>query len=168
MNLNIMEMYDKVEKKNVTVKDNMHTMVREGARVDLLDLLDKRTFLPKRKDGESVPPHRCVTLLDVMDLPSKVEPKKSKDDIVFPGNRTPLSRKDGTNTTERRHCVTVMDIMDDPTKSEPPHDTKKEKNINLLDLLDEKTRLPRDIVRTEIREIDRLSVLRARRQWAEV
>ena len=95
--------------------------------MDLIELLDKRTYLPKKKDGQQGE-RRCITLLDVMDTPAQV-----------PAAATRRLRR-----------------------------AEVKKSIDLLSLLDEKTRLPRDHVHKERREIDRLTVHHARRNWTRV
>jgi hypothetical protein len=166
-----MEVYNKKNemKKVIINKDDLAKNVREGGRVDLLDLLDKHTYLPKKKDGEGE--RRCVTLLDVMDPPTKkVEepPKKSMDLIEFLDKRTYLPKK--KDERGERRCITLLDVMDPPSQSKNDNPRRREvkKNIDLLSLLDEKTRLPRDHVHKERRDIDRLTVHRARRNWAKI
>lgn len=97
--------------------------------IDILNLLDKKTFTPRRdveNDGVAHPNRRHINILDIMRNP--VEQKKSETtqkkkkflwielsdvdlvDLLDKKKRTPLSNP---GHKERRR-VTILDIMDPP------------------------------------------------------
>ena len=137
--LDIMDPPASVLKKDA---DKKETFKQEEA-MDLLELLDGTTRLPKKEVGaETV--RRRKGLLDVMEPPAVVEEKeviKSMDLVDFLDSKTRLPKKDiGEETVRRR--IGLLDVMDAPTPS--ISDKAKDAPVDLVDMLDPKTRLPRN------------------------
>jgi hypothetical protein len=121
-------------------------------RVDLLDLLDEK-FLPKFRVKNHEPRH--VSILDVMSSPESVkgrieqvrkkEVEKRKETstnlLDLLDKRTYLPRKDTNENSTPSHRISILDVMNPPSSSP---DVQAKKPMDLVNLLDAKTRLPCD------------------------
>ncbi|KAL3923579.1 MAG: hypothetical protein SGILL_001580 [Bacillariaceae sp.] len=104
---------------------------KEVINVDLLDLLDSKTRVPK---DLKAPNRKVVTLLDVMDLPVASSENDASIDLVNlldSKTRVPKDIK-----APKHKAVTLLDVMDPPV-------TNEVKTMDLADFLDSKTRLPK-------------------------
>jgi hypothetical protein len=148
-------------KEEVVMTFPFHEGTITPQKIDLLDLLDHKTWLPK--DSKASRRH-VITLLDIMDPPGPILDRKvpkneitKKDETMNLVNlldrKTWLPKNDG-GETERRRRIGLLDVMDTPVVAKENGDAKK-KPMNLVDFLDSKTRLPKkmegeDLVRRRI------------------
>ncbi|KAG7356397.1 hypothetical protein IV203_001083 [Nitzschia inconspicua] len=121
-------------------------------KIDLLDLLDEE-FLPK--DRVKVQRRGSVSILDVMESPELVlrriaeakhreveaRKKKSMDLLDFLDRRTYRPKKDGEDQDTKPYGTSILDVMDPPLRYS---ENSSKEAVDLISLLDEKTRLPRN------------------------
>lgn len=103
-----------------TVKERIEAAKKKDAEarqknksMDLVDFLDKRTYLQKKDENDiEVPPQR-ISVLDVMDPPPSVlasQPKKPVDLVSLLDEKTRLPRDTRGDTGRRR--ISLLDILE--------------------------------------------------------
>ena len=94
--------------------------------VDLLDLLDKRTWKPK--DSANHPERRRISILDIMD--------KQHIDKIKVSKKAPVPKNDKKKEGDKTGAVDLLDVLDKRTwKPKDSAGHPERRKVNILDVM---------------------------------